>query len=401
MKGMDKVKLYKSAKESEIYHYFNANKEKLWMFRHKYYDVTGKRKEKKKSGFKTEKAALKALLEVKAATLRGETKHIENDNLTVGQWLDIWYDSNQKKWKETTRIQREYIIRLHLKPYLGSYRLQKLDRYVYQREFLNRVEGKFKPNTIQTWHNLFKIAINGAVEEEILTRNRFTKISICSNEDIEEKIKENFLTPAELVTFINDAKKHENITIYTILLTIAYTGIRRGESLGLQWKNIDFDNKTITIERTRDEKGIRSPKTKNSYRTILVDELVMNQLKTYKKWCKQILFKNSHKLTNETYVFINEYTGDSISNSNVLYHFNKLKTRTGFNNLTIHGLRHTHATILLNEGQNVKEIAKRLGNTVDMIYKIYGHVLKELEEQSVTLFSQSLQASGANFGASN
>ncbi|WP_082337541.1 tyrosine-type recombinase/integrase [Lysinibacillus sp. FJAT-14745] len=114
-----------------------------------------------------------------------------------------------------------------------------------------------------------------------------------------------------------------------------------------------------------------------------------------------MLFKNSHKLKNETYVFINEYTGYSISNSNVLYHFNKLKTRTGFNNFTIHGLRHTHATILLNEGQNVKEIAKRLGNTVDMIYKIYGHVLKELEEQSVTLFSQSLLASRANFGANN
>lgn len=80
---------------------------------------------------------------MKASTLRGETKHIENDNLTVGQWLDIWFESNQKKWKETTRIQREYIIRLHLMPYLGSYRLQKLDRYINQREFLNRVEGKY------------------------------------------------------------------------------------------------------------------------------------------------------------------------------------------------------------------------------------------------------------------
>lgn len=399
MKGMVKVKLFKSVKEPEIYHYFNASDEQLWMFRHKYYDSFGKRKEKKKSGFKTEKAALKALLEVKAATLRGNTKLIENDNLTVGEWLDMWYESNQMNWKDTTRIQREYIIRLHLKPFLGHYKLQKLDRYIYQREFLNRVEGKYKPNTIQTWHNAFKIAINAAVEEEILTRNRFTKITICSDEDTEQEIKENFLTPSELVSFIDDAKKHENITTYSLFLTIAYTGIRRGESIGLQWKNIDFDKKTITIERTRDEKGVRSPKTKNSYRTILVDDLVMKQLETYKKWCKQVLFKNSHKLNDETYVFINEDSGDPISNSHVLYRFNKIKKRTNFREITVHGLRHTHATILLNEGQNVKEIAKRLGNTVDMIYKIYGHILKELEEQSVTLFGQSLQASGANFGA--
>lgn len=74
------------------------------MFRHKFYDgFSGKRKEKKKSGFTTEKTAIKTLLEVKAQTLRGETKYIENDNLTVSQWLDIWYESNQKKWKVTSQ----------------------------------------------------------------------------------------------------------------------------------------------------------------------------------------------------------------------------------------------------------------------------------------------------------
>ena len=102
------------------------------MFRHKYYDgLTGKRKEKKKSGFKTEKAAIKALMEVKAQTLRGETKSIENDTLTVGEWLDIWYESNKKKWKIGTQIQREMVIRLHLKPLIGHYKLQKLDKRIY------------------------------------------------------------------------------------------------------------------------------------------------------------------------------------------------------------------------------------------------------------------------------
>lgn len=68
--------------------------------------------------------------------------------------------------------------------------------------------------------------------------------------------------------------------------------------------------------------------------------------------------------------------------------------------MTLHGLRHTHATILLNSGINVKVIAERLGNTVEMIYTIYGHVLKELEEKAVDLFAEIL-ASGANFRASS
>ena len=154
------MKLYKSAKEPEIYHYFNANKEKLWMFRHKYYDVAGKRREKKKSGFKTEKQRLKALLEVKAATPRGETKHIENDNLTVGQWLDIWYETNHKKWKINTRLQREATIRLHLTPILGHYKLQKLDKITYEREFINKLDGQFNQSSIRLWHTIFKIAMN-------------------------------------------------------------------------------------------------------------------------------------------------------------------------------------------------------------------------------------------------
>lgn len=79
------MKLHKSSKEPEIYYYFNTNNEKLWMFRHKYYDKTGKRREKKKSSFKTEKAALKELLEVKAVTLRGESKQVEHDQMTVGE----------------------------------------------------------------------------------------------------------------------------------------------------------------------------------------------------------------------------------------------------------------------------------------------------------------------------
>ena len=68
--------------------------------------------------------------------------------------------------------------------------------------------------------------------------------------------------------------------------------MRKGEICGLQWRNIDFKNNIITIERTRDDIGTRTPKTKNSYRRILVDNLVIDQLKKYQVRCKQILLKH-------------------------------------------------------------------------------------------------------------
>ncbi|WP_192598517.1 tyrosine-type recombinase/integrase [Sporosarcina limicola] len=391
---MVRLKLRKSSKDPELYYYLNAKGEKLWMYRHKYNDKSGKRREKKKSSFTNEKVALQALLEVKAATLRGETKQVEYDQITVGEWLDIWYDMNKKKWKESTCVQRELVLRLHLKPMLGKYKLQNLDRLTYEREFINKLEGQYKDSSIRQWHNVFKIAINAAVESEILIRNRFTKVAIVSDE---LEVMNNYLSPVELVTFLDDAKKQESITNYSFLLTIAYTGIRRGEAMGLQWKNIDFENNTIKIERTRDHLGVRSPKTKNSYRTISIDEMVLKQLESYKMWCKKTLFSYGEKITDETFVFITDHGASPISS--IIRSLNRILDRTSLPKITIHGLRHTHCTILLNRGRNVKVIAERLGNTPAMVYNVYGHVLKESEQESVTLFSQSLEPSGANFGA--
>ncbi|WP_245797944.1 tyrosine-type recombinase/integrase [Domibacillus mangrovi] len=401
---MDKVKLHKSAKEPELYYYFNSSNEKLWMFRHKYYDAVGKRREKKKSGFPTEKAALKALLEVKAATLRGETKHIEHDNLTVAQWLDIWFDMNKGKWKVTSCKQRELAIKHQMKPLLGHYKLQKLDKQTYQKVYINELEKKYKPSTVRLFHNLFKIAVNAAVEEEILLRNRFTKVVLSQTVDSEKaETSENYLTPEQLSRFLCTAKEQESMTNYMYLLIISYTGMRRGEALGIQWQNVDFKNNAITIERTRDAKGVRSPKTKNSYRTIMVDPAIMNQLESYKTWCKQALLKNGKKMNDEkddTFVFINGDTATPIADTTLLYMFRRVLKKAGLPDVTIHGLRHTHATILLSQGMNVKVIAERLGNTPAMIYDIYGHVLKELEQETVSVFSRSLEVVGAKSGAS-
>ncbi|MET4562705.1 hypothetical protein ABIA69_003896 [Lysinibacillus parviboronicapiens] len=219
------MKLYKSAKEPEIYHYFNVGEEKLWMYRHKYYDATGKRKEKKKSGFKTEKAALKALLEVKAATLRGETKQIENDNLTISQWLDMWFEMSKSKWKTATIVQREIVIRLNIKPLIGHFKLQNLNRLTYQENFINALEKQYEPSLIRQMHSIFLIAINSAVEEEIISRNKFRGVSLPSarNKDAELTV----LTSDQLGTMLTYANEHEDETYYSILLLLSYTGMRK------------------------------------------------------------------------------------------------------------------------------------------------------------------------------
>lgn len=389
------TKLYKHSKEPEVYYYFNANGEKLWMFRHRYYDSSGKRREKRKSGFKTDKAAIKALMEVKALTLRGDTKKLDYEYITVGQWLDTWFEANYIKLAPTTQRTYKNAINNYLKPTIGQYKLQKLDKATYQREFINKFVGKFKPRTIRLWHNVFSVAINAAVEEEILPRNRFTRVSIPDEDN--DVVKDNYLTENELNQLLDFAKQHEPITNYTALLVLAYTGMRKGELMGLQWKNIDFKYNTITIEHTRDRLGLRKPKTRNSYRTIPVDPSVMEQLKRYKTWCKQLLLKHGKKIKADSIVFIDE-CAEPIYSEFINYVLKLVIKASGIKEITVHGLRHTHATILLNRNANVKAIAERLGNTPDMIYRIYGHLTKDSSNALMSVFSDSLSASGVKTG---
>lgn len=389
----------KSSKEKDVFSYLTSKGEKLWMYRYKYYDNVGKRKEKKKSGFKTEKEAIKALLEVKASTLRGETKSIENDNMTVGEWLDIWFEMNKRKWKPATATQRESFIRLQLKPYIGHVKLNKLDKLTYQRLFLDKVADKYKPSSIRSFHVIMRTAINAAIEEEILLRNKLSGAVLpTKREGISDN---NFLSPDQLNVFLKTVEENEDITHSTLFHLLAYTGMRKGEALGLQWSNIDFDNRTIEIIKHRGLHGIGSTKTKNSERTIKVDEIIISQLKNYQKALKQILLKQGQKLTPSTFIFLSLSSGEPLSPTGVNTNFNRMVAMAKLPKTTVHGLRHSHATILLNNGIPVKAIAERLGNTPEMIHTVYGHVLKELEDKTVNVFSTSLQQSGATSGANS
>lgn len=395
------MKLYKSKKDPEVYYYFNKQGEKLWCFRHKYYDDIGKRKEKKKSGFKTEKEAIKSLLDVRALTIRGITKQVEYDNISIGEWLDMWYETNKNTWRPSTQVQREKLIRLHLNPMLGHYKLHKLDKMTYKRAFIDAmIAKKFSISTVKLYHSIFKVAINAAVDNEILSRNRFTKIIIKDPmAKSREKSQENFLTPEELNKLLKTTKEKANITTYTMFLLLAYTGLRRGEAYGLKWKDIDFEEKTLTVDRTRDNTGTHPPKTDNSYRTILIDDLLVQQLKRYKAWCKETLFRFGKKLSKNEFILISYQTGEPITTNLILYSLRKMTKLAKVKEITPHGLRHTHATILISKNVNVKVIADRLGNSPGMILNIYGHSFKKLEEESVGIFGDALKEIGASSGA--
>lgn len=380
------MKLYKTKKDKDLFYYLNAKGDKRWCYRYRYYDALGNRKEKSEQGFQSEKEAYKALLEVKASIVNGDIKQVENSNLTISEWLDIWFETHKSDWKITSQLQRENAIKYQMKPLLGKYKLAELDKTTYKRVFINELMKKYEPSTVRLFHRLFKVAVNAAVDSEIIPRNRFTKITIQGSEETDD----NFLTAEELKVFLSSAKDMENITNYTMILLLAYTGVRKGEALGLKWNDVDFKGKTVTISRTRDKQGVRTPKTKNSYRTIRIDDSLIHQLKLYLTWCKQTMLTFGKHLSDDDFIFISYQSGTPMGENTLKYCFERIIKKTGLKTITPHGLRHTHATILIVQKQPVTVIAERLGNTPQMIWDTYGHNYKALEEESVNAFSEAL-----------
>lgn len=171
---------------------------------------------------------------------------------------------------------------------------------------------------------------------------------------------------------------------------LAFTGMRRGEAMGLKWSDVDFEGLTISINRTRDANGIRSPKTKNSYRTIKVIGELITQLKVYRKWCKELMISFGKHLSEDDFIFINKSTTKPISHTVIRYAIDRVTKKENLKRITVHGLRHTHATILISKRIPVKVISDRLGNTPEMVLNTYGHSFKELEEESVEAFADAL-----------
>lgn len=100
-----------TSKEPEVFWHLNAKGEKLWGFRHRYYDALGNRREKSKQGLVSENIAIRELLKVNTDLFNGNVKRVGNTNITVSEWLDISYEVNKKTWAISTQSRRSDIIR--------------------------------------------------------------------------------------------------------------------------------------------------------------------------------------------------------------------------------------------------------------------------------------------------
>lgn len=357
-------------------------------------EITGKKCYRDKSGFKSKKDAQlwigETLKNISKNGISGKQTKIQ----TYRELYELFLEHQRKNTKPSTvAINRRYI-ELHVLPYIGEMRL-------------NDIKPVFLQKLVYQWHDKYKQyayirkvasqVFKYGVSLEIIDTNPMSKTLIPRPKQTEKKLL--FWTKQELNTFFEKLEDFGNLKQLTYFRVLAYTGMRKSEALALQWKDIDFINKKISITKTismdeNDQQYVsNTPKTINSIRTISVDEETIKQLMVWKSMQKESYFQLGINTTNEDQFIFTDTQNRLYKPQRVNDWLNYLIDKYELPRITPHNLRHTHVSLLLEAGVPIKEVSERVGHKDSKItMEIYAHISEEQSVRAVDTFMNFMKA---------
>lgn len=280
---------------------------------------------------------------------------------------------------------------LHLNAFYRSLELDGVSerkRYDNDGNLINN--GKLAPKTIVDHHRVISKILSTAVRWGLLEKN------VAERAD-PPKIPHreiSYLNENEIVKMLS-LLENEPIQYKTMISLLVYTGIRRGELCGLEWKDIDFENQIMHVSRSAQYVGnktmiTKEPKTKSGIRHFTLSTTACNLLKQYKIWQTEQRLKMGDAWQDCDRLFTS-WNGTPIHPDTISSWFSKFIKRNNFNYVTLHSLRHTNATLMIAEGTDVCTVSKRLGhaNTATTL-NIYAHALKSKDIEAANTLENVL-----------
>lgn len=263
-----------------------------------------------------------------------------------------------------------------LKKLIGDLDMADLDRIQYQK-LLNEYAECHEKQTTADFNHLIKSAILDAVDEGLIERDPTRRAVIKGKMPKAKKPK--FLSQFELQKLISDLDLGTEVNWDWFILLVAKTGMRCSEALGLTPKDFDFAHQTLSIDKTWDYKnggGFVPTKNKSSVRNIQIDWQIVGQF--------SFVIKD---LPEDKPIFVKKRVYNSTINEALAKHCKNQDIPI----ISIHGLRHTHASVLLANGVSVASLSKRLGHAdITTTQKVYLHVIQELEDRDINLIMRSM-----------
>lgn len=289
---------------------------------------------------------------------------------------DVLFHEYFEEWLELYKVgaireitlDKYYITHQRLVELAPDLHVSELDRRSYQR-LLNEYALTHEKQTTMDFHHQVKGAILDAVDEGLIMRNPTRKIIIKGKEPRKKKPK--FLNQYELQSLLKQLELNNEINWDWFILLVAKTGIRFAEALALTPKDFDFFNQSLVINKTwnyKKAKGMIQPtKNESSKRKIQIDWQISMQFSQLTK-----------ELDENDLIFVKGRVFNSTINNRLEVLCKKAKVPV----ITIHSLRHTHASLLLFAGVSIASVARRLGHSsMTTTQETYLHIIQELENQ--------------------
>ena len=323
-------------------------------------------------------------------------------DMTVTEWFEFWISHIVGDLAPNTKRNYRERYEYNVKPVIGKMRLTDV-KPMHCKMVFNRTEASHAGSTIRQTYiamgTMFRAAVmNDMNQKHPMDGVRYTK-PVRAPDDI------HFLTRDEQIRFLEVAKRSHNYNQYALILE---TGLRTGEMIGLTWDAIDFENRTLTVNKTLEFRHKQHfwragpPKTQQSYRTIPLTDRAFEILKGMKAGCSErkespLLSQTLEYMDRRTgarsrlvmrdLVFINWRTGEPAKNSSYDTHLYKLCDEAGIEKFCMHALRHTYATRAIECGVQPKVLQKLLGHaSIKTTMDRYVHVTSESLDQAVRQF---------------
>lgn len=352
-------------------------------------DHTGKRKQKWFSGYKRKKDAEKDLPKILTKLEKG---YKEPEDMTVKEYFENWLDRKKQTVAYGTYAHYKSYVNNHIIPGIGHWKINKIKNH-HVESFVDEINAK--KISQRTKKHIFRI-LSSAL-------NKGQRFGMDENimEDIAaprvERQETEFWSEKEVQAFVSSLNSKNHST--PIMLALA-TGMRKGEILGLTWSKVDLINKTISVthqlKQQEKEDGTKewvlSPqlKTKTSYRTIKIDDDTVKLLEAHKKQQEKDKMKLGKDYMDKDLVCATTI-GDSIKPSYMRTVFNRTIDKSGVKKISFHGLRHTHATLLLTNGVHPKVVQERLGHrSIETTLDTYSHIIPGIQEIAAQSINKSL-----------
>ena len=324
---------------------------------------------------------------------------------TVDEWFEFWIENIVGDLAPNTLRNYRERYTFNIQPVIGKMAIANV-KPMHCKKVLLQMDETYAGSTIRQTYIAMGTMLKAALMNDLIIKHPMNGVRYTKPVRAKDDIK--FLTREEQRIFLQAAKRSHNYNQYALILE---TGLRTGELIRLTWDAIDFENLTLTVNKTleyRHKQGYwraGPPKTPQSYRTIPLTERAYNILKEI--WDNREHRKKS-PLLSETLeyidrrtgatsqlvmgdlVFINWRTGEPAKNSSYDTHLYKLCDEAGIKRFCMHALRHTYATRAIEAGMQPKVLQKLLGHaSIKTTMDRYVHVTTESMDQAIKQFENN------------